>query len=166
MIAGIDNGVSGAVCLIDPDSGALIDYRVMPIRKLPKANKRAKQMTEVDAAALRQWLPESVSLIVVEEPLSHAPSSQSMRSMALSFGKIMGLCESHGIPHQRVRVVDWQKHFFGLRFAKGASKTLAARVAARILPDQSWIPDRCRTPHDGVIDAFLIARYVWEKKSS
>ena len=46
---------------------------------------------------------------------------------------------------------------------KGMTKKVALSKAEEIAPDECWIKNkRCKKPHDGMVDAFLIARYLWE----
>ena len=42
------------------------------------------------------------------------------------------------------------------------TKAYAERVARELVPTENWFAtDRSTTPHDGLIDAYLIARYLW-----
>ena len=82
--------------------------------------------------------------------------------MALSFGKIVGMAEANRYDVQRISVHKWQKRMLGF-IAKGKSKEAALERAQQLAEDECWIKNkRCRRPHDGMVDAFLIARYLWE----
>ena len=89
MIIGIDNGLDGGLCAISKFDGSVIDKIVMPTKWVLK--KR-----EVDTLKIKEWILNlnTPFTIAVEEPLAHAKSSQAVRSMALSFGKLMGMAES------------------------------------------------------------------------
>ena len=158
MIIGIDNGLDGGLAAISKTTGALINKTVMPTLK--RGSKR-----EVDAYKLYQWilgLDEMPSnfVIAIEEPLHHAKSSQAVRSMAMSFGKIKGLCEIKGCEHCCVSVHKWQKKMLG-HVPKGMTKEAAAWKAECLAPDECWVKSkRASKAHDGMIDAFLIARYI------
>jgi hypothetical protein len=40
------------------------------------------------------------------------------------------------------------------------AKAKAEIVAKRLFPNQNWFIGKCRKPHDGAIDAALIAEYT------
>ncbi len=142
----------GAVAAFD---GAVLAYRAMPIKKTTKTS-------EVDIPALLEWLePYRNNMIVcVEEPLKHAKSSQAMRSMSISFGLILGACEAKRFEVRRVQVKEWQDAVLGKRLAKGMTKVAALAAANKLWPTEQWLAtSRSKTPHDGIIDAALIAYY-------
>ena len=155
MIIGIDNGLSGGLVAISEHTGAVIDKTIMPT--LHRLKKR-----EVDTRKVYEWVMslESDFLVAIEEPLHHAKSSQAVRSMALSFGKLLGLAESRQWNVKCVSVHKWQKAMLG-RVPKGKTKEVALMVADKLAPEECWLKSkRASKPHDGLIDAFLIARYI------
>lgn len=169
MIIGIDNGsCSGAAVALSAWDGEVIGYTSLP-------NHKVRNKTELDMIGLRDWIlsfnlpPAS---IVVEEPLHHAPSSQSIRSMALCYGQIMGLCTGMAWRCEGVTVREWQSQMLG-KFPKGQSKKYAMREATKRCPKEKWLDPnkpRSKKPHDGIVDAFLIAafeyqRFIGEKKT-
>tara|TARA_R100001509_G_scaffold157279_2_gene121254 strand:+ start:1195 stop:1671 length:477 start_codon:yes stop_codon:yes gene_type:complete len=157
LIVGIDNGLNGGLCAISKADGLVIDKMVMPTKVVLKKK-------EVDTLKIKEWILDlnTPFTIAIEEPLKHAKSSQAVRSMALSFGKIVGMAEANRYDVQRVSVHKWQKRMLGF-VPKGKSKEVALERAQQLAEDECWIKNkRCRKPHDGMIDAFLIARYLWE----
>ncbi len=155
VIVGVDNGVSGGLCAISESGGDIISYTVMPT--LERKGKK-----EVDVTAFKRWVDDLYSppCIAVEEPLRHAKSSQAVRSMALNFGKILGLSESKGWPILEVEVSAWQKEMLGT-VPKGQTKVFAASFAAKISGGCSFLKsERAKVPHDGIVDAYLIAVYA------
>jgi hypothetical protein len=47
---------------------------------------------------------------------------------------------------------------------KGETKRAASELARRLWPDESFFAtERCKTPHDGLVDAALIAEYARRK---
>jgi len=154
IIIGVDNGLDGGLCAISSFDGGIVDKIAMPT--LNRSKKR-----EVSTTTINEWLMglNTPFILVVEEPLAHAKSSQAVRSMALSFGKLLGMAEVKGWKHDRISVHKWQKKMLG-RTAKGGTKAAALEVAERLAPQENWLKNkRCRTPHDGMVDAFLISRY-------
>jgi len=154
MIVGIDNGLDGGLCAVSSFDGGIIDKIAMPT--LNRSKKR-----EVSVAAVNAWLVNlnTPFVLAIEEPLAHAKSSQAVRSMAMSFGKLIGMAEVKGYHHNRISVHKWQKKMLG-RTPKGQTKSFALKTAESLAPQENWLKNkRCRTPHDGMIDAFLISRY-------
>jgi hypothetical protein len=158
MIVGIDNGIDGGLCAISRSHGKIIAKRTMPILK-----RNGK--SEVDTLAFRDWILDlhTEPCIVIEEPLRHAKSSQAVRSMAMNFGKILGACEMKGWQVHAVEVMQWQKKMLSEIKGKG-TKEAALIVAEQMCPGEDWTKsDKATTPHDGMIDAYLIACY-WRKQ--
>ena len=154
MIIGIDNGLDGGLCAISAYSGDIIDYMEMPCKE--RAGKR-----EIDTLKVYRWIMDlnTDSRILIEEPLKHAKTSQAMRSMAISFGKLLGMCESHVLTVEPVEVAKWQRVMLG-KVPKGQTKKVALQKAQEYEPEEKWLASpRCRVPHDGIVDAFLIALY-------
>ena len=159
MIVGVDNGLDGGLCAIAQFSGEIIDKISMPCQQ--RSKKR-----EIDIRKVHQWLSDlnTPFVMAIEEPLAHAKSSQAVRSMAISFGKLLGMAECKGYEVARISVHKWQKAVLGF-IPKGMTKIAALNAAERLAPEENWLKNkRCRTPHDGMIDAFLIAHYYRQKK--
>ena len=161
LIVGIDNGLDGGLCAISSRDAKVIDKIAMPT--FQNSKKR-----EVDTLKVKLWLDDLDDftnvrpMLAIEEPLAHAKSSQAVRSMALSFGKLMGMAESCEFDTNRVSVHKWQKFMLGY-VPKGQTKCKALEVASLLSPNENWLKNkRCRTPHDGMIDAYLIAMYLYQ----
>lgn len=156
LVVGVDNGLTGGLCALCPVSGDIVEVAAMPVKK---TNGRS----EICSASLVDWLTcldRLVGMVVVEESPEHAPSSSSMRSMSISFGKMIGAFEVTGFRVERVQVRDWQREMLGKKIPKGMTKPLALAYARRRWPDQSWLAStRSKVPHDGIVDAALIALY-------
>ena len=160
MIVGVDNGISGGLCAISRCRGRIISKVVMPTLK-----RNGK--SEIDLMAVKEWVNElnTEPCFVIEEPLHHAKSSQAVRSMAINFGKLLGACEMRMWEVNPITVREWQKEMLGT-VPKGKTKEAALGVASSLCPDEDWTKsERATIPHDGMIDAYLIAEY-WRKKSA
>tara|TARA_R100000742_G_C4208278_1_gene35377 strand:+ start:148 stop:633 length:486 start_codon:yes stop_codon:yes gene_type:complete len=159
MIIGVDNGLDGGLCAISDFDGGVVD-------KIPMPTMQRSKKREVDARKINEWLMglHTPFTLAVEEPLAHAKSSQAVRSMALSFGKIVGMAEVKGYDLVRVSVHKWQKEILG-NIPKGMSKKFAMKIAESMAPEENWLKNkRCRKPHDGMVDAYLIAKYILTKR--
>lgn len=164
MIVGIDNGLDGGLCAITSFDGRILDKIPMPTLQMSK--KR-----EVNTWKVKTWLESlddfknSNFMLAIEEPLAHAKSSQAVRSMALSFGKLLGMAEANEYEVYRISVHKWQKKMLG-PCGKGLTKKIALAKATLMEPSENWLKNkRCRTPHDGMIDAYLIAQYMYSIKN-
>ena len=125
MIGGIDNGLDGGLCAISKFDGGIIDKIRMPT--LQRSKKK-----EIDIRKVHQWIKDlnTPFIFAVEEPLADAKSSQAVRSMAISFGKLVGMAESHDYEIiMRVSVHKWQKVMLG-RVPKGRTKEVALKLAS------------------------------------
>jgi len=167
---GIDNGLTGGIAAVSDHPGPIIDLWPMPTRGKSKGN-------EVDAelvwSFIDKWKRDSDSVTVIletpmtgwgsqnknEEGRQFRVSSRSIASMWDSYGAIRGVIESRGIRHHRITPQTWQKRML-VGCAKGDTKPAALAMARRLWPDEKWLASpRCKTPHDGMIDAALIAEY-------
>ena len=162
MIVGIDNGLDGGLCAISSRGAKIVDKIAMPT--FQRSKKR-----EIDILAVKLWIDgledftNMRPILAIEEPLAHAKSSQAVRSMALSFGKLVGMAETAEFKTHRISVYAWQKYMLGAR-PKGQTKIRALEVASTLVPNENWLKNkRCRTPHDGMIDAYLISMYLYQK---
>lgn len=152
---GIDNGLTGGLVALSDHPGAPVEMCPMPTRGKAKGN-------EVDAAAIwdfiDKWDRASVT-VILETPGKHSPGAQALCSMWGSYGAIRGVLESRGIRHHRITPQAWQKRML-VGCAKGDTKPAALAMAKRLWPDETWLASpRCIKPHDGMIDAALIAEY-------
>jgi len=156
MIIGVDNGLTGGLVAISKQTGAVIEKTIMPT--MHRLKKR-----EVDTRKVYEWVMslETEFVMGIEEPLYHAKSSQAVRSMGISFGKLLGLAESRQWDVQCVSVHRWQKSMLGAIDPGMTTKERALIKATCIAPEECWQKSkRASKPHDGMVDAFLIARYV------
>lgn len=156
MIIGVDNGLNGGLVAISKETGAVIEKTVMPT--LHRCKKR-----EVNTRAVYEWVMslESEFIFAVEEPLRHAKSSQAVRSMGISFGKLLGLAESRQWDYRCVQVRNWQRSMLDHLVPYKDTKEAALIKATMLAPEECWQKSkRASKPHDGMIDAFLIAHYI------
>jgi hypothetical protein len=154
---GIDNGISGGMVLLSATPG------LSPITMLPMPTKRGRKGNEVDVCGVVGWLTSndiclSETTTIIEEP-GGSKSAKAATSMAGSFHALRALLDIYGVRYERVTPQAWQRVM--IPGAKGGeTKARALEVARRLWPGTDWrASDRCRTPHDGLIDAALIAEY-------
>ena len=158
VIIGVDNGISGALAAISAHNGALIASTEMPIQKARKGN-------EIDVRELKRWLVnsaaglENILCAILEEP-GGSKSAKAAMSMAGSFHAIRATLEICGIRWHRITPQKWQKEMLpGCK--AGDTKPRALELAKRLWPDETFLASpRCKKPHDGIVDAALLAEYA------
>lgn len=155
---GIDNGVTGALAAISESHGKLIAARPMPITKARKGN-------EIDIRAVHLWITEvtggnlSNATYVIEEP-GGSKSASAAASMAGSFHAMRALFDVKFLRWHRITPQSWQKHLLP-GCATGDTKPRALAKARQLWPEESWLASPlCKKPHDGIIDAALIAEHA------
>lgn len=152
----IDNGVSGGLALLSAESNTPpIDKILMPVQKSRKGR-------EINIEAVKKWMWVHGEFknfrAVIEEP-GGSKSAQAAASMAASFGALRGALQWAGIPTLRITPQKWQKCVLGV--TGGESKALALTKARELWPEENWLAsEKCRKPHDGMIDAALLGYYA------
>jgi hypothetical protein len=159
IYVGIDNGVSGGLVALSDLSN------VPPIGMLPMPTLRARKGNEVDVRAVHHWLTEtcggnlSSAVYVLEEP-GGSKSAKAACSMAGSFHALRGFFETKFLRWERVTPQAWQRTMLpGCK--TGDSKPRALELARRLWPQETFLAsERSRIPHDGLVDAALIAEWA------
>lgn len=158
MILGIDPGQTGGLVVLD-EKGDLLDKLVMPTIG-----------SHIDLKLLHVWL-------TADDPFSHCfiEKSQPMPRQGVSsvfkygrtFGMIEALVSAAGIPYEMVTPQKWTKEMH-----KGIEKSIPpkdrSRIAlSRLFPEVDLrVSERAKKPHEGLMDALLIAEYgrrQWQK---
>ena len=155
---GIDNGVTGALAAVLGGSGKILSACPMPIAKARKGN-------EVDVRAAYLWIIEvtgsdpASATYVIEEP-GGSKSAKAAASMSGSFHAMRSLFDVKSLRWHRITPQSWQKVMLpGCK--AGDTKPRALAKARQLWPAEKWLPTpRCSKPHDGMIDAALIAEYA------
>lgn len=160
IVIGADNGISGALVALSAHHGLVIDKILMPTR--PSDRSR-----ECDAVAVCEWIERFTRTddiaVALETPSKHSPGTLALCSMWDCYGAIRGVLESCGIQHARIAPQTWQTAMLG-KVPKGGTKAAARAKAAQIWPEEQWLAtSRSKKPHEGYVDAALIAEYYRRK---
>jgi len=157
IIIGIDNGISGGIVAISEAHGAIIGMTKMPVRK-------HRTRKEVDIRAVHLWLTNitggnlSNADYVIEEP-NNSRNASTAYSVASSFHSLRGFFEAKMLNWHRITPQSWQKYMLG-KVPKGETKAHALKMARHLWPDENFhASPRCKTAHEGIVDAALIAEY-------
>ena len=79
-------------------------------------------------------------------------------SYGVGFGRLLQLIEDSGAPHTLVPPARWTKLLHvGCR---GTPKVKSLQACRRLFPGVNLIPPGKRVPHDGIVDALLLAEYA------
>ena len=146
---GIDPGLDGGIAAITPDGLQLL---VMPT--VPVSTRR-----QLDEQAIVQWLMPYASqpTRVFIELVASRPKQGvvAMFSFGTGWGLVRGICAGLGLSYELVRPQEWQGEIL-----KGQPQGSEYLVASRLWPDVDWRgSERAKKPHDGLVDAALIAEY-------
>lgn len=84
--------------------------------------------------------------------------SVSMFTFGTGYGWIMGVLDAFEISYQTIEPRKWKAEF-GLN----SDKAKSIDVCRQLFPAADLIPKGCRTPHDGIAEALLMAEYARRK---
>jgi hypothetical protein len=161
---GIDPGLGGGIALLS-DEGAIIDRSPWPTIKLGKGR-------DTDILALARCVEANPgATYALEDPGKHAPGASGLVSMRDTFSIARTLLVVHRVRHEIVsRPLVWQREFWKKpKMPKGKkfdTKAAALAAARRLWPGEDFLAtNRSTKPHDGIIDALLIAEYARRKLS-
>lgn len=151
VILGADPGLSGAIAIYRPATGALV-VEDMPTFTLHR-NKKAK--SEVNVPELARIIDAAVDgkpAVAFVEEVGAMPGQgvASMFSFGRSFGTLLGclaMVETHLVPP-----VTWKRSF-----KLGKEKDASRAKATQLFPQHSGL--FCRVKDDGRAEAALIAVY-------
>lgn len=154
---GIDNGINGAVVVIDED-GKVISKYVGPSYTI-KGEK-----TEYDVAEMVDILKEfewnEIAMVTLERAQAFPGQGVvSMFNIGRGYGLWEGIIKALGLKYTIVHPKTWQKEILK-DLNKTDTKQASAIYAQRMGPDVDWrISERGRKIHDGLTDAYCLAEY-------
>jgi hypothetical protein len=159
-ILGIDPGLRGGLVWVGAFA-QILKLEVMPTAKIAGRDR-------IDLPALISLLTKSPPAFVLLEHQQVLPRQGSVSGFQTGrgFGQTEGVLSALGLPYLSVRPQEWQKDAGVARVHKDP-KANALAAAKSHWPDQDWrASSRCKVPHDGLVDAALIAfagRLKWLK---
>jgi crossover junction endodeoxyribonuclease RuvC len=166
-IIGIDPGLSGAIALIQADTGELFDVADMPTRKTVTA--AGKKATVIDVPALAETIedyaanPDHVAIVIEQQSTRPGLAVGAVFKTGYGYGVLVGYATGSGCSWSTIRPQDW-KATHGLIGAggdlEGGARTRAIKTASREAAmarfphhaDRFW-----RLSDDGRAEAALIA---------
>lgn len=160
---GIDNGLTGGLVAISSHAGSVIERIVMPIRPIISSRGKSKG-NEVSGVAVARFIRERREsdkiTVVLETPGKFSAGVMAVSSMWHSYGIICGVLETLEVRYHTIAPRTWQAHMLP-NCATGETKPAALKLAKETWPNETWLrSEKCTKPHDGMIDAALIAEYA------
>ncbi len=156
IYTGIDNGLKGGIAVLKEGR---LHLHVMPVVSDGKKNR-------VDVFEFRDIMScysPADTFVVYERPVGSKNLSAAV-SMQDSFARIEAVLMLGCFRRDPITPQKWQKMFWKKpKMPKGVkfdTKAAALKVARQLFPGEDWLAsDRCRVPHDGLVDSALIAEY-------
>jgi len=151
---GVDPGLDGAIAIIDGD---LITIKVMPTIIIKKGKKNKRTISHKGIKEIFEVIKGESYAIIEKQHAMPGQGVVSMLTIGIGYGSLLQILVDFEVPFEEVRAQEWQKEF---GIGKGNTKEQALDVCQRLFPNLSLLPNRrYKKPHDGVVDALLIAEY-------
>ena len=166
LFIGADPGMEGAWAAIDENSN-IISYM---------ANPRIGKTGPSDLQKICDWLNglyfgtyEKVVMTVEDVHALYQVSVKTTSTLMESKGNIYGIMNAFAyftpdlVTVQQITPKEWQKrvwmfHDKVMTASKVDTKKTSLACAKRLWPSEKFLAsERCKTPHDGIVDALLIA---------
>lgn len=149
---GIDPGESGAFALLENT-----DVRI--VKTFQDVGNVTDLMPFLDCVNFLMHEQQATKCCI--EKVSSMPKQgvTSMFTFGQNYGWLLGVLDLGEIPYQTVTPKTWKKEF-GLN----SDKAKSIEVCRRLFPEVSLLrTPKCRTPHDGMAEALLMAEYARRK---
>jgi hypothetical protein len=164
---GIDPGKNGFICKYVSN----IDYESFKYDQIPLINKEVDLHTLNDILDIDHIAAKNNVHCVIEDV--HAIFGSAAKA-TFNFGYVVGVLEallvSHNIPYTKVKPKEWQKEMWqGIPLQKKPNgrtdtKAMSLLAAKRLFPNEDLTAtERSVKPHDGKVDALLLAEYCRRK---
>lgn len=151
---GVDPGLNGAIVIMDDN---LIVTRVMPTIVIKKGKKNKKVLYHKGLKEIFEVM-EGESYAIIEK--QHAMPKEGVSSMVtigIGYGSLLQVLTDYNISYDEVTAQKWQKEY---NIAGGDTKKQALEVCQSLFPNLNLLAtERSRKPHEGFVDAVLIAEY-------
>ena len=153
FVVAIDPGKKGGIVGMHKQSGSIGVMEVMPLIG-------GKEFDPTGFMFLLQKRPNIVHVFVEKCQAYRGQGIVSAFNYARDYGIIIGILTALRLPYTLVKPQIWQKDIFIGTIDKIDPKVKAAQAAGRLFPNVSFLAtERSKKPHDGLIDAALIAEW-------
>ena len=151
-IIGIDPGQKGGICI-----------RPMFGKKVPQLWPMPRRDEGVDWREVAEILSGVPGKVFIEK--CGAMPKQGVSStfkFGVNYGGLLGVCGALKLPVTLVTPQSWKKVV--LEEYEEKDKDAAIDYFCKLWPKDMLIPDKCRTPQDGLADAFCISEFGWRAR--
>lgn len=151
-IIGIDPGASGAIAILDADTGKLVDVIDMPTTELKVGGKTKHRVSPVFLQAELQLYADDARAVVELVGAMPGQGVTSMFAFGEALGIVRGVLAGMKVPVDLVPPAKWKRD---LKLNPG--KDGARSMAANLWPDKAELFKRVKD--DGRAEAALIAHW-------
>ncbi len=158
MIIGIDPGRSGAVCVMNTKGQIVLTYT------MPDSIGGLVEELRLYSYTSRDLYDEIHHVYLEKAQAMPKNWAVGMFNYGVGFGEILGMLAALKIPHTLIHPRTWTKVMHqGTKAGKPKERSLEA--VRRLYPGYSLLAsDKCKKPHEGIIDAILIAAFGLRQK--
>ncbi len=160
VILGIDPGQEGGFAVLDGDS---VIVEPMPQKKDGKIDSGEL------FGLLSHYVPKATFVYIEKAGLRPRQSVQTTFACGFNHGILLGMLGIFNVEPLIVRPTEWSKHYSHGVTEKDKHKRYAAIKVARRRIVSDLYPgidlkktERSSVPHEGMVDALLIADYGWK----
>jgi crossover junction endodeoxyribonuclease RuvC len=157
LFLGIDPGLSGALALLDTETGK-ITVRDVPVHELKRNGKTKREIDLYALARLMDDMAKGQGTCIVVEQVGSMPGQgvSSVFAFGKAYGILLGVAASTFCPIEFVTPQVW-KRAMGVTASKDGSRAKASMLFPTY--SASW----ARVKDDGRAEAVLIAAWAAEK---
>lgn len=158
---GCDPGLQGAFAVV---SGDRITYKlVMPTLSFTTKNGKTKR--EIDSEGVLSFLsriPVHTHVVIEEQRAFRSQNITASCTLCKNYGKLLMALTAAHMYLTEVTADVWQAHFgiVSVKKGEGDTKEQAYEIVQHLYPNTDFRKsERAFKPHDGIVDAVLIATY-------
>lgn len=154
MYIGIDNGVTGSICIIDSNND--VEWFKTPVIKHLNYTKKKQWLNRIDHAKLYHLLSsnEICTKVLLERPMINPTRLKASVSAMRALEATLIVIELLGLPYEYLDSKEWQKAMLPAGLQKEELKAASKDVAQRLFPSLKFTGDG---------DAILLAEYARRK---
>lgn len=147
---GVDPGLKGGIAILK-STGEVI--RCVPMPTVGNEISLIRLQSEL------YFSSDNIAFVEHSQAISKAGAGTVFK-FGMGFGAILGVLAARHQAYTLVKPRVWQKEMHAGSDPDLDPKDRSLIVAERLFPKQNFLAsERCKKPHDGMIDAVLIAEY-------
>lgn len=151
MIIGIDPGKTGGVCIFSEGLMSLLFAMPENIQELIGDFRSVIELASSSESKLMVWLEKS-------QPMPKQGVT-SVFTYGRHFGNLEGIITALKMPCTLVQPREWTKEMHR-GTSQDTPKKRSLEAALRLAPSVNFLATpKCKKPHEGLVDAYLIAEY-------